>query len=80
MKVVAIIPARYESTRFPGKPLAMIRGKTMIHRVYSQVSLCPQVSRVCVATDDTRIAENVETFGGCVIMTSAAHRPERSGR
>lgn len=67
-----IIPARYASTRFPGKPLVDIKGKTMIERVYSQASKVLQT--VCVATDDTRIADEVKRFGGKVIMTSPEHQ------
>lgn len=68
----AIIPARYASTRFPGKPLAMIGGKSMIRRVYEQTSLV--FDRVIVATDDDRIAVHVRDFGGRVEMTSVDHR------
>ena len=69
---IGIIPARYASTRFPGKPLAMLGGMTMIERVYRQVSLV--LDRVVVATDDDRIMEAVEAFGGHAVMTSAEHR------
>ena len=72
MKVIAIIPARYASTRFPGKPLAMLGGKTVIQRVWEQVSRV--VDDVAVATDDRRIAEAVEAFGGRAVMTSPDHR------
>lgn len=72
MKFIAIIPARYASTRFPGKPLVDMRGKAMIQRVYEQVSAC--VDTVYVATDDSRIYEAVERFGGRVVMTSENHR------
>lgn len=68
---IAIIPARYASTRFPGKPLAEIGGKTMIERVYTQVRKA--VDRVWVATDDERIADEVRRFGGNIVMTSASH-------
>ena len=68
----AIIPARYASTRFPGKPLADLKGKTMIQRVYEQVE--PVMDYVVVATDDERIFAEVERFGGKAVMTSAAHR------
>lgn len=71
-KFIALIPARFASTRFPGKPLAQIGGKTMIERVYEQVSKC--VSDVYVATDDQRIYETVVSFGGKAIMTSENHR------
>lgn len=72
MNVIGIIPARYASTRFPGKPLAEIGGKPMIQRVYEQVSTC--LDEVWVATDDTRIQDAVEQFGGKVVMTSDQHR------
>lgn len=71
MIVVGIIPARYASTRFPGKPLVDIKGKPMIQRVYEQVQKA--LSYVCVATDDIRIKNAVETFGGEVVMTSSDH-------
>lgn len=70
MKFVGIIPARYASTRFPGKPLAMLGGKTVIQRVYEQVKDC--FEEVYVATDDDRIADCVRGFGGQVVMTSEA--------
>lgn len=72
LRFVAIIPARYASTRFPGKPLVDIGGKTMIQRVYDQVSKV--INDVYVATDDERIFDKVRSFGGKVIMTSDAHR------
>lgn len=72
LRFVAIIPARYASTRFPGKPLVDIGGKTMIQRVYDQVSKV--LDDVYVATDDQRIFDKVRSFGGKVIMTSDAHR------
>ncbi len=72
MEFIGIIPARYASSRFPGKPLAEIRGKTMIERVYTQVS--KSLAEVCVATDDTRIADAVKAFGGNVVMTSPDHK------
>lgn len=68
MKFVGIIPARYASTRFPGKPLAMLGGKTVIQRVYEQVKDC--FDDLYVATDDERIAKCVESFGGKYVMTS----------
>lgn len=72
MKFLALIPARYASTRFPGKPLVDILGKTMIQRVYERAS---SVYDHCyVATDDERIVKAVESFGGKVVMTSATHR------
>ena len=71
-KVVGVIPARYGSTRFPGKPLVSIHGKTMIRRVYERVS--ETLESVLVATDDERIRDEVEHFGGRVVMTSDTHR------
>ena len=73
MKVAAIIPARYASTRFPGKPLADIAGKTMIQRVYEQCKKLASLDYVIVATDDERIAAEVNRFGGQVCMTSSSH-------
>ncbi|MBP5171878.1 MAG: 3-deoxy-manno-octulosonate cytidylyltransferase [Bacteroidales bacterium] len=72
MRFLGLIPARYASTRFPGKPLADIGGKPMIQRVYEQVCGC--LDEVCVATDDERIFQAVGAFGGKVVMTSTAHR------
>lgn len=72
MNFVGIIPARYASSRFPGKPLVDIGGKTMIQRVYEQASAV--LDSVYVATDDERIFQAVQAFGGCVIMTSDQHR------
>ena len=74
LQVVAIIPARYGSTRFPGKPLADIDGRPMIEHVYRRVSASPAVSQVIVATDDLRIATTVAEFGGHVRLTHAHHR------
>ena len=71
MKILAIIPARYASTRLPGKPLAMINGKPMIRRVYEQAAKAFEY--VCVATDDSRIFDTVSSFGGKVVMTSDKH-------
>lgn len=72
MKTIGIIPARYASTRFPAKPLAVLGGKPVIQRVYEQVS--GVLDDVLVATDDERIFRAVESFGGKVCMTSASHR------
>lgn len=72
--VVVVIPARYESTRLPGKPLADLQGKPMIQRVYERAARARGVERVVVATDDVRIGRAVEAFGGEVVMTNAAHR------
>jgi len=73
MKIIGIIPARYESSRFPGKPLADILGKSMIQRVYEQCKKASSLSKVIVATDDERIFNHVLGFGGEVIMTSSSH-------
>ncbi|MDX1941898.1 MAG: 3-deoxy-manno-octulosonate cytidylyltransferase [Saprospiraceae bacterium] len=73
MKTLAIIPARYASTRFPGKPLTRIGDKTMIQRVYEQTGKSSLVDAVIVATDDDRIFSNVVNFKGNVIMTDAKH-------
>ena len=72
MKFIALIPARYASTRFPGKPLAMLGGKSVIQRVYEQVSKA--VDETYVATDDQRIFDAVEAFGGKVVMTRSDHK------
>ena len=72
MTFTAIIPARYASTRFPGKPLAVLGGKTVIQRVYEQVSSV--LSEVYVATDDQRIYDCVEGFGGKAVMTREDHK------
>ncbi|MGV8879236.1 MAG: 3-deoxy-manno-octulosonate cytidylyltransferase [Sphingobacteriaceae bacterium] len=74
MKILGIIPARYASTRFPGKPLIDIAGKSMIRRVYEQASKCLSLSQVIVATDDDRIAQHVIQFGGMVMLTSSTHQ------
>ena len=71
---VAIIPARYDSARLPGKPLADIAGSPMIEHVYKRVKSVPGIQRVLVATDDDRIASAVATFGGECKMTSPMHR------
>jgi 3-deoxy-manno-octulosonate cytidylyltransferase (CMP-KDO synthetase) len=72
MKFIAIIPARYASTRFPGKPLAMLGGKTVIQRVYEQATAI--LDEAYVATDDERIYQAVESFGGKAIITRADHK------
>lgn len=71
MNVVAVIPARYSSSRFPGKPLVDVAGKPMIQRVYEHVSQCPAIDSVMVATDDDRIRAAVLAFGGRVVMTDS---------
>ncbi len=73
MNVVAVIPSRYASSRFPGKPLAMIGGMSMLERVYQQASTVNLLQEVIVATDDERIFQHVESFGGAVKMTSDQH-------
>ena len=74
MKIAAIIPSRYGSTRFDGKPLALISGKPMIQRVYEQARKAASVTDVLVATDDERIVRAVESFGGQAVMTSDENR------
>ena len=74
MKGLGIIPARYNSSRLPGKPLTDIMGTSMIQRVYNQVSKCKEIRKVIVATDDERISFHVKSFGGNVIMTSKNHK------
>lgn len=73
MKIIAFIPARYDSTRFPGKPLVPIADKPMIQHVWEEASACPEISEVFVATDDERIAECVWHFGGKTVMTGPHH-------
>jgi len=74
MNVLGIIPARYASSRFPGKPLVDIAGKSMIQRVYEQAAKCLDLTDVMVATDDDRIFDHVTQFGGKAIMTSHHHQ------
>jgi 3-deoxy-manno-octulosonate cytidylyltransferase (CMP-KDO synthetase) len=74
MKILGIIPARYDSTRFPGKPLVVIDGKTMIKRVYEQSMACPLLDKVIIATDDKVIESHVVQFGGNVMMTGKQHK------
>lgn len=69
---LALIPARYASSRFPGKPLALVKGRPMIHRVYEQASKAFEY--VCVATDDPRIFDTVKGFGGEAVMTAETHQ------
>lgn len=76
MNYIGIIPARYASTRFPGKPLAMLGGKPVIQRVYEQVS--GVMDDVLVATDDERILKTVEGFGGKAVMTARTTRAART--
>jgi 3-deoxy-manno-octulosonate cytidylyltransferase (CMP-KDO synthetase) len=79
MKLIALIPARYGSSRFPGKPLAPILGKPLIQRVYEQARLVKGLDELWVATDDERIRDCVEGFGGRALMTRADH-PSGSDR
>lgn len=74
VQVVCIIPSRYESTRFPGKPLANLCGKPMIQHVYERLLRATSVSSAAVATDDERIFDAVEAFGGRAVITSPRHR------
>ena len=74
MQILGIIPARFASTRFPGKPLVQINGKSMIQRVYEQSAKSQALSDVFVATDDKRIFDHVTGFGGKVMMTADSHR------
>lgn len=73
MRIAGIIPARWASTRFPGKPLTLIDGKSMIRRVYERALLCSALQSVIVATDDQRIADEVKSFGGNYVMTKPDH-------
>jgi len=81
MKVLGVIPCRYNSSRFPGKPLAEILGKSMVQRVYEKSSLCDNLNKIIVATDDERISFHVKSFGGNVMITSKNHEngTERCG-
>jgi 3-deoxy-manno-octulosonate cytidylyltransferase (CMP-KDO synthetase) len=72
-KAVAIIPARFNSTRFPGKPLATLKGKIIIQHVCEHVSSAKLIDSVIVATDDKRIFDAVKLFGGRAVMTSGSH-------
>lgn len=74
MKVTVVIPARYASTRFPGKPLALISGKPMVQHVYERASEATLIDDVFIATEDNRIQEAVRSFGGRVVMTSSQHQ------
>ena len=79
MRLVALIPARYGSTRFPGKPLALIAGKPLIQRVWEQARQVKDLDGLWVATDEARIRDCVEAFGGQAVMTRADH-PSGSDR
>ncbi|GAA3984498.1 3-deoxy-manno-octulosonate cytidylyltransferase [Mucilaginibacter dorajii] len=74
MTILGIIPARYASSRFPGKPLVDIAGKSMIQRVYEQAKKCVSLAEVIVATDDERIFAHVNAFGGVAVMTGTDHQ------
>jgi len=74
MNIVGVIPARWSSKRFPGKPLVMIKGKSMIQRVYEQAKKSKLINRIIIATDDKRIFDEVIRFGGEVMMTSKKHK------
>jgi len=74
LKIIGIIPARFASTRFPGKPLVDIAGKSMIQRVYEQASKASSLTKVLIATDDERIATEVKKFGGNYVFTSSTHQ------
>ena len=73
LRAVALIPARFASTRFPGKPLVDIAGRSMVEHVYRRAAAARTIDAVAIATDDPRIAEAVAAFGGHAVMTSAAH-------
>jgi 3-deoxy-manno-octulosonate cytidylyltransferase (CMP-KDO synthetase) len=73
MKILGVIPARYGSTRFPGKPLVVIDGKTMIRRVYEQATKCDLLAKVVVATDNETIFSHVRLFDGNACMTGSHH-------
>jgi len=73
IRAAAVIPARYQSTRFPGKPLALILGKPLLRWVYEGVKQAQSVERIVIATDDERIRETATAFGGEVVMTSPSH-------
>lgn len=74
MNIIGIVPARFGSTRFPGKPLADINGKSMIQRVYEQCIQANRLSRLVIATDDERIFNHVNDFGGNAVITSPQHQ------
>ena len=78
MKTIAVIPARYASTRMPGKPLADVLGKPMIYWVYKAARACPKLDDVLIATDDERIADACKTYDMRYIMTSPTTTPHRA--
>lgn len=73
MRILGVIPSRYASSRLPGKPLVDINGKSMVRRVVEQARNCQSLAEVVVATDDQRILDHVEAFGGRAVLTSPAH-------
>jgi 3-deoxy-manno-octulosonate cytidylyltransferase (CMP-KDO synthetase) len=73
MQVLGVIPARFGATRFPGKPLADIGGKSLVQHVWERAAQCTALARVVVATEDERVAEHVRGFGGEPVLTSAEH-------
>ena len=73
MKAVAVIPARMGSSRFPGKPLAQLHGRTMIEHVYRRTAMCDALDNVVVATCDAKIKDAVDAFGGQAVMTADTH-------
>src|SRR6266576_2630703 len=77
---IAIIPARFNSTRFPGKPVVQIDGKTLIEHVYRRVEQATMVSRIVVATDDPRIADAVRRFGGTAVESRSIFRDRKFHR
>ena len=74
MNILGIIPARYESTRFPGKVLADIQGKSMVQRVYEQAVKSKYLNKIVVATEDDKVVEHVRKFGGEVLFTKPNHK------
>ena len=72
--IVAVIPARYDSSRFPGKVLFQFRGKSLLHHLYQELNKCKKIGRLLIATDDRRVRDAVNEFGGEVVMTSRKHR------
>ena len=73
MKILCLIPARLNSSRFPGKPLALINGKPMIHHVYEKCSRCDDLDDIYVATCDTEIVDSISSIGGNSVLTSSKH-------
>lgn len=73
MRILGVIPARYESTRFPGKVLADIHGKSMVHRVYEQAMKSTHLDKVIIATEDEKVVDHVAAFGGVSMLTKPDH-------